>query len=455
VINKKNLLVGIFVVAGLLLFATGVFLIGDRHQLFSKHVDFYTDFANLSGLTKGSTIRVNGMDAGKVASIQVPTSPSSQFRIRLRVDERMHGLIRSDSLVTIETAGVVGETYLAIHSGSVNAPEALPMSTLPSKPSVEMAALLDKGEGLLDDADGMLKQVGGKLNGTLDRVTTTLGNANDLLLGVKEGRGPAGLLLRDSEAKAQIRDILLNAQQATANVNHATGQVNSLLADIQSRQFPQRIDQTMNSVKDATDNVDHTTVQIRRSLESALGPDSRGIDAAQNINEAVSNLNIATGNMSDDTEALKRNFFFRGFFKKRGFYNLTSSTPDEYRRDPLFSSPKDFRVWLTGSDLFVLSHDGAEILSPKGKELLDAGIARYGEVLPAVPVVVEGYSNSQDKAQQMALSYGRAVLVRHYLENRFHLESKDVGVIALQDLPPPRLDHEHWDGVCIVVLKKL
>ncbi len=387
-------------------------------------------------------------------SIRVPDSPSSQFQIRLRVDEKMHGIIRSDSVVTIETVGVVGETYLAIHSGSPNAPQAAPLSTLPSKPPVEIAVLLAKGQGLLDDADGMLKQVGGKLNGALDEASNTLGNANDLLLGVKEGKGPAGLLLRDPEAKVQVRNILSNAQQATINVNRATVQVDSLLADIQSRQFPQRIDQTMNSVKDAADNVDQTTVHVRQSLDSALGPDSSGIDAGQNINEALSNLNVATGNMADDTEALKRNFFFHGFFKRRGFYNLTGSTADEYRRDRLYSNPKDFRLWLTGSDLFVTDRNGTDSLSSKGKELVDDGVARFGEALVAAPVVVEGYSSSQDKAQQLALSYGRALLIRHYLENRFHLENKDVGIVSLQDDPPPGVGHEHWDGVCILVLRK-
>jgi phospholipid/cholesterol/gamma-HCH transport system substrate-binding protein len=173
--NKRNILVGIFVVAGLFLFATGVFLIGDQHQMFSRHVDFFTDFTDLSGLTNGSTVRVNGLAAGKVISIQVPDSPSSQFQIRLRIDEKMHGIIRSDSLVTIETTGVVGETYLAIHSGSPKALQAAPLSTLPSKLPVEMAVLLAKGEGLLDDADGMLKQVDGKLNGAIDGVSNTLG----------------------------------------------------------------------------------------------------------------------------------------------------------------------------------------------------------------------------------------------------------------------------------------
>jgi phospholipid/cholesterol/gamma-HCH transport system substrate-binding protein len=448
---KRNLLVGIFVVAGITLFAIGVFLIGDRHQAFSEHVEFYTEFADLSGLTNGSNVRVGGMDAGKVVAIQVPDSPSSQFRVRMRVNEKMHGLVRGDSLVTIETAGVVGETFLLIHPGSPNVAEAAALAILRSKPPVEMAALLGKGSGLLDDADGMLKTVGGKLNGTLDGISTAVGNTNDLLVGLKEGRGPAGMLLRDKNVEAQIRSALANVQEATSNINHASAQVDTLMSDVQSRQLPLKIDQTMDSVKDAAGNIDQSSARIRQTLTTALAPDARGIDAGQNINESLSNLNIATGNMSEDTEALKHNFFFRKFFNKRGYFNLSSESPDAYRHDRLFASPANYRAWIPTAELFVVENNGVETLTPAGQRSLDAALAKYGEALTTSPMVIEGYSNATNAAEGISSSYERALQVRHYLEAHFHLQAANVGVIALKDSPPAGLGHEHWDGISIVI----
>ena len=61
--------VGIFVVVGSLLFATAVFLIGNQHNVFSKHIELFTEVKNLNGLTKGAKIRVAGFDAGEVADI--------------------------------------------------------------------------------------------------------------------------------------------------------------------------------------------------------------------------------------------------------------------------------------------------------------------------------------------------------------------------------------------------
>jgi len=42
--------VGIFVVVGSLLFATTVFLIGNQHNFFSKHIELFTEVKNLNGL---------------------------------------------------------------------------------------------------------------------------------------------------------------------------------------------------------------------------------------------------------------------------------------------------------------------------------------------------------------------------------------------------------------------
>src|ERR1700739_2406484 len=104
---RRYLAVGIFIIAGLTLFALGIFLVGSRHEAFSRHVLLYTEFADLDGVTRGSKVQVAGMDAGQVTRIDVPTSPDSRFRVQMKVAERFRGLIRTDSVVTVDTEGVV------------------------------------------------------------------------------------------------------------------------------------------------------------------------------------------------------------------------------------------------------------------------------------------------------------------------------------------------------------
>src|SRR5690349_17544529 len=139
--KNRNVSVGIFVAAGLLLFGAGMFLIGDRRQAFGSHMEYYSEFINLAGLPNGAKVRVGGMDAGEVLAIDVPDSPSSRFRVRWRIGEKLGGLVRTDSMVTIETEGIVGGTYLAVRPGSKRANPAAALATIPSTEPVELSEL--------------------------------------------------------------------------------------------------------------------------------------------------------------------------------------------------------------------------------------------------------------------------------------------------------------------------
>jgi phospholipid/cholesterol/gamma-HCH transport system substrate-binding protein len=448
---KRFLAVGIFIVTGVTLFALGIFFVGSRHEAFAHHLFLSTDFADLDGIARGSKVRVAGMDAGQVTRINVPNSPNRRFLVEMRIDERFHGLVRTDSVVTVDTEGVVGNTFLTIHSGSPGAAIAQADSILQSEPPVNISDLLTNGLGLMKDADTTLKQVGGKLNVALDGANVAIGNANDLLVGLKEGRGPAGMLLRDEKAADQIRETLSTVQSTTSNLKRASAGVSSIVADIQQRQLPQKLDDTMIQIHSASTQADETIEQVHQSVALALGPDAYGVTAGQNISQALSNVNVATGNMAEDMEALKHNFIFKGFFNHRGYYTLSTLPPEEYRRSKLFASDRSSRVWLRADDLFQQGPHGEEKLSDRGKHAIDAAVVSSGDSVFAHPVVIEGYADTGAPADALASSYARAQIVRNYLEARYPFAASKVGVIPLSATPPPGVGYDGWSGVCILV----
>jgi phospholipid/cholesterol/gamma-HCH transport system substrate-binding protein len=189
-------------------------------------------------------------------------------------------------------------------------------------------------------------------------------------------------------------------------------------------------------------------------LTQALGPDVNGVTAGQNINQSLSNINAATGNMAEDTEALKHNFFFKGFFNHRGYYTLSSLSPQEYRSSKLFGSTHSPRVWLQADALFQHGPHGGEELSPDGERSIDAAVASLGDSLFKDPIVIEGYSDAPAPADAMSRSYARAQLVRGYLEARYPFTAKNVGVMPLSATPPPGMEHDRWSGVCLLVAEK-
>src|SRR5687768_1303750 len=106
--------VGVFVIGGLLLFAAGLFLIGDRRMLFADTLRVYAEFKQVAALDNGAKVRVAGVDAGEVEEIIVPAGPSDRFRVRMRVRADLRPLIRVDSVASIQNDGLVGNKFVQI-----------------------------------------------------------------------------------------------------------------------------------------------------------------------------------------------------------------------------------------------------------------------------------------------------------------------------------------------------
>jgi hypothetical protein len=80
----------------------------------------------------------------------------------------------------------------------------------------------------------------------------------------------------------------------------------------------------------------------------------------------------ATSDLADNMEALKRSFFFRGFFNDRGYFDLDAISPADYRSGVLENGKrKAMRIWLNREVLFEPGPEGGELLS---------GPPRFGHV---------------------------------------------------------------------------
>jgi phospholipid/cholesterol/gamma-HCH transport system substrate-binding protein len=417
----------------------------------------------VDGLPKGSTVRVDGMDAGELVNIQIPAGPAQQFRLKMNVEERLHGLIREDSLVTVETEGLVGDKFLLIHSGTVRSPEAAPESTLAGKEPFDLTKMLEQAQGLMNQAgttitqlQGTMKDVSGRLDTTLDTATGTLRTANGtirnvdgVVLDVRNGKGTAGLLLEDKATATDVRQSIANVRQTTEKLNDTTTRVDSLLADVQSRQLVPKIDDTLNNAKVATQNLDQTTEQINTTLKSAFAQDQYGEDAGTNLQQSLTNFNQASGNLTDDTEALKHEFLFKGFFKHRGYYNLDDLPPEQYRAGQIFKSLPESREWIDAGSLFTTNQSGEEVLSANGRQNIDQAVGQFKGIYDN-PLIIEGYASSGSPSDELVQSRRRATLVQTYLQLHYHLQPKNTGIVALRSTPPENAGRTTFDGVSLV-----
>ena len=464
---NRFMMVGVFVIAALALFTTGLFMIGNRHEAFARRVELYTEFADVSGIVPGAGVQVAGMNAGEVLAMEIPNAPSAKFRVKVRINEKFSGLVRADSVVTVGTEGVVGNRFLEISAGSARAPAAVTGTTLKGIEPTDLSALLELAKGtivnvdktvsnansLVTNTNGLIMSVAGNLNTTLDKTKLTISNANDVITALQEGRGPAGMLLHDEALADQVRQAVTNAENATSELNRAAAQASTLMSEIQSKDLPVQVDDTVKEAKKSVANLDAASAQVRQAIADLTGPDEGGVTTAATIRESLSNVNVAAANMADGTEALKHNFLLRGFFRSRGYYSLANMSPDVYRKDRLFADQNTDRAWLPADQLFHQNSGGEEELTLQGRSALNSTLARYGERILDSPVVVEGYSDGDEVNDRIAASHQRAILVRNYLQGRFKLDTSRVGTVALENRPPDGLSYTRWNGVAIVLLK--
>ena len=454
--KNHNVLVGIFVTLAVALFGAALFLIGNQHKAFHRHIVFYTNFQSVDGLPKGAKVRVDGMDAGEVQTIQIPPSPEQKFRLKMNVDDSLRGLIREDSVVTVETEGIVGDKYLLIHHGTGHAPLAPADSTLQSKEPFEMTKLLEQAQGIMTQAGTTLNglqstmtDLNRHLDTTLDTATGTIKNVNSVVLDVRNGKGAAGLLLEDKATAADVRQSLANVRQTTEKLNDSSMRVDNLLSDVQSRQLIPKVDDTLTAAKSASQNLDQTSQQVNTTLKAAFGQDQYGEDAGSNLQQSLTNLNQASGNLTDDTEALKHEFFFKGFFKHRGYDTLDDLPVEQYRAGQVFKSLPQTRQWIPASSLFSRDSSGQEVLSPQGRGNIDAAVGQLNEIY-GKPLIVEGYASGPSPSEELIESRHRAALVRNYLQLRYHLQPKNTGILALRSTPPSAAGKDTFDGVSLV-----
>jgi len=91
-------------------------------------------------------------------------------------------------------------------------------------------------------------------------------------------------------------------------------------------------------------------------------------------------------------------------------------------------------------------------LSEAGKAGVDSAIAPYLEYLASGIVMVEGYAQQGPLDEQYLRSRARALIVRDYLVDTFHLDPQATGAIPLSADSTGSPGKARWDGVALAVI---
>src|SRR6187401_796117 len=118
--TSHNIKLGIFIVAGILVLIVGLYLIGENRNMFGHTFKLYANFQDVKGLQTGNNVRYAGIDVGTVKKIEILAD--TMVRVELSLEERLKKLIRKNSMTSIGTDGLMGNTLLNIAPGTSASP---------------------------------------------------------------------------------------------------------------------------------------------------------------------------------------------------------------------------------------------------------------------------------------------------------------------------------------------
>lgn len=295
-----ELRVGLLVLLALAILVLVIFAVsGDlKFPGFGKTTTVRTDMNSVDGLRKGAEVRLSGKKIGSVSDIkfsdQIPSTPNAanNIEIYMAIDGKIDGRtaverIRSDSVATLKTAGVLGDNVIDISPGTRSGNPINNGDKIPSVAQKSVGDILNTAQTAMGNVNDISKNINDMISdlrtgkGTAGRflndetlyvnLDTTVRQAEKLLASIREGNGTISRLINEpalynqaSETIAQLRGI---SEQINTQLNTGKGTLGKLLKD---EELYNRANQLVAKVDQISARLDNTMKKVE-SGEGNLG----------------------------------------------------------------------------------------------------------------------------------------------------------------------------------------
>jgi phospholipid/cholesterol/gamma-HCH transport system substrate-binding protein len=283
-----------------------LFLMSGTGGFFSTRIKLVSFFDNAEGLREGAPVRLNGVDIGNVTAIRIVPDKDKQItpvEIVMKVGTKYRFNLRRDSLTSLDTAGVLGETYIDIDSSQAIAALAQDGDTLPTRVHPDFNEVVRSSQSTLQNMDALLKRADrilafaesgkgsiGKLiydptlydqfsktvaefnqvvdqiakgqgslgqlinsNDAYNKFVATLDKMNGVVDDLQAGKGTAGKFLKDPSLYNNANDTIANFKQVSADLNAGKGPAGKLLKD---EELAKKLDTTMTKLAALTSELE-------------------------------------------------------------------------------------------------------------------------------------------------------------------------------------------------------
>jgi phospholipid/cholesterol/gamma-HCH transport system substrate-binding protein len=217
----------------------------------------------------------------------------------MKVSTKFDYALRKDSVTALNTAGVLGETYIDIDSSQASGPPAQNGDVLNIRDHPDIQDVVRSSQSTLQNMDALLKRVDriiafvesgqgsvGKLiyDPTLyNRLSATVNEFQGLVNKVSEGNGTIGKLISDDEVYRKANAMIDKVDLIISELNEGKGTAGKLLKD---PALYNNANDTISNVKKLTDDIN--------AGKGALGKFTRDEEFAAKLQNTMNNLSALT-----------------------------------------------------------------------------------------------------------------------------------------------------------------
>ena len=308
--NKRAVIVGIFVLVGLLFLLAGILIIGNIHQTFIRKIKVVTLFDDVSGLQAGNNIWFSGVKIGSISSLEFYAQ--TKVKVVMKLEEKAQQYIRKDAFVKLSTDGLIGNKILIIYGGSSRSPQVEEGDTL-------------KVEKTFTSED--------MINTLQENNKNFLAITNDFKVisaKIAKGEGTVGKLLNDNAVYAQLEATTLSLQQASdkaqklisslttfsENLNKKGTLANELTTDTIIFNSLKLSVLQLQHISDSTAVFVNQLKKAGNNPNTAIGVLLHDEESGSRIKQTIKNLEAGSQKLDEDLKAIQSNILLRGYFKK-------------------------------------------------------------------------------------------------------------------------------------------
>jgi phospholipid/cholesterol/gamma-HCH transport system substrate-binding protein len=223
-----RLRIGAFVVVALAVFLGIIYLLGAQARYFERKYDLVAEFPEVGGLIDGATVRLAGVQIGRVTDVRLAPEVGGKVRVTLTVARRFMDRIRKNSEARIVTQGLLGDKLVEISPGSPEYPPLKPGDVIATQEPVETSRIFSEAARTLVTVNRLATSVQGMVEklekgGTAENLAATVESARRVAAQL-EGMGKDGTY---GELAATVR----SARRITEEVEKGKGLLHALVYD--------------------------------------------------------------------------------------------------------------------------------------------------------------------------------------------------------------------------------